>query len=230
MFRLPAAFLIVTAIASAVLAQDASDRYAGLDNDRYFDGALETLATVKADKVFTEGPAVDRAGVCYFTNTAGEAILRWNPADKKLTVFREDSGAANGLAFDRQGRLIACEGNRSRVTRTDMQAGKIEVLADNWMGQSLGKVNDEAIDLKGRIYFTGRFPHPLQEGQAEGVYRIDPDGKVERIIASPDIDMPNGLVTSPDDKTLYLIDADGRKDHARRIRAYDLKPRRHRGQ
>jgi gluconolactonase len=128
-------------------------------------------------------------------------------------VFRENSNAANGLAFDAQGRLIACEGNRAnpRVTRTDMKTGRIEVLAE---GKQFTAPNDVVLDSRGRIYFTD-----LPGGT---VHRIDPDGKLTRILAAPGIQRPNGIMISPDDRTLYVVEANQAKDGARMIRAYDL--------
>ena len=84
--------------------------------------------------------------------------------------------------------------------------------------------SDLEVDGRGRIYFTSRLANTDPgAGNVNAVYRIDPDGSVARILAWPDIDMPNGIATSPDDKVLYLIDADGSAKGARRIRAYDLK-------
>jgi gluconolactonase len=173
---------------------------------------------------FLEGPAVDRQGNCFFSNGPLEQILKWDPAQKKLTVFREKSNGANGLRFDRSGRLLACESG-GRVTRTEMASGKITVLAEQHQGKPLGAPNDLDIDARGRIYFTSRLPNrDPKAGNVNAVYRIDPEGALTRILALPAIDMPNGIVTSPDDKLLYLIDADGQENRARRIRVYDLKP------
>lgn len=206
--------------------------YDGLDTKKYL-GELKTLAKVNDTKIFTEGPCCDRAGNVYFTNTEVSKILKWD--GKELTVFRENSGGANGLLFDRQGRLVACEGNAGRVTRTDMASGKIEVLVDQFGGHPLGAPNDLCFDGEGRIFFTSRLPNmDPAKGNVNSVYRIDPDGKTHRVLHSPEIHMPNGIVTSPDEKTLYLIEAAPTADHNRCILAYDLdahgnpsKPRKH---
>jgi len=182
----------------------------------------QTEIQPETDVAFLEGPACDRAGNVFFTNIPVERIMKWDVATRQMIVFREKSNKANGLAFDREGKLLACEGGVGRITRTDMKSGEIEVLADNYKGMPLGGVNDLALDAKGRIYFTSRFGTDLKAGQVNAVYGLDPDGSLERLVATPDVDMPNGIVTSPDDKTLYLIDADPRADHARKIRAYDL--------
>ena len=197
-----------------------ADQYQGLETAKYL-GELTSLAKVEDSKVFTEGPCCDRAGNVFFTNTAASRTLKWD--GKQLTVFREDKNAANGLLFDKQGRLVACEGDAGRVTRTDMKSGKITVLVDQFGSHPLGLPNDLCFDGKGRIYFTSRLPNtdPTQ-GNVNSVYRIDPDGRVERILHSPEIHMPNGIVTSPDDKTLYLIEAAPDADRNRCILAFDL--------
>ena len=204
----------------ATQAAGIADHYAGLDTSRYL-GELKVLAKVEDQKIFTEGPCCDRAGNVYFTNTEAAKILKWD--SEKLSVFRENSGQANGLLFDRQGRLVACEGGSGRVTRMDMSTGKIEVLAEQFNGFPLGAPNDLCFDAQGRIYFTSRLPNmDATKGNVNSVYRIDADGKLHRVLHSPHIHMPNGIVTSPDDKTLYLIEAAPAADQNRCILAYDL--------
>ena len=173
---------------------------------------------------FTEGPTVDRDGNVYFTEMVSQRIMKLS-AKGVLTTFRENSNGANGLLIDAQGRLVACEGaesqrtgvlvkNKPQVTRTDLQTGKIEVLADNYQGKPFVGPNDVTIDGKGRLYFTD-----LTGG---AVYRIDGPGQLARILAVPEIQRPNGIQISPDDKQLYLIEANGAQGGARLIRAYDL--------
>lgn len=176
----------------------------------------------ETDVAFLEGPACDRDGNVYFTNIPAERIMKWDPKKRELSVFRENSHKTNGLAFDSRGRLLCCESELGRITRTDMPNGDIEVLADSFEGKPLGGVNDIALDANGRIYFTSRFGTDLKPGQVNGVYRIDPDGSVHRLLKTPQVDMPNGIVTAPDDSMLYVIDADPRANHARKIRAYQL--------
>lgn len=173
---------------------------------------------VAASVAFTEGPATDAAGNVYFTEIVNNRILKLSP-DGQLTTFRENSNGANGLVFDSQGRLIACEGSRGktpRVTRTSIATGKIEVLA----ADNLNTPNDVTIDSKDRIYFTD----PAPGIGKDAVYRIDPDGKVTRILSGAEIEQPNGLIISPDDRTFYLVEANGQERGARMIRAYDLQP------
>ena len=181
---------------------------------------------VAATVAFTEGPVADRDGNVYFTELVFQRIMKLTPAGV-LSVFREQSNNANGLLIDPEGRLIACEGASSQrmgvaqtfkpqVTRTDLRSGKVEVLADNYQGKPFVGPNDVTIDSKGRLYFTD-----LTGG---AVYRLDGPGQLARILATPDIQRPNGLQISPDDKTMYLIEANGAQGGARMIRAYDLRP------
>jgi gluconolactonase len=175
---------------------------------------------------FTEGPTVDRDGNVYFTEIINQRIMKLG-ADGMLSIYREKSNVANGLLIDPQGRLIACEGGlferpgvkvkgTPRVTRTDLKTGKVDVLAANYQGKPFDAPNDVTIDGKGRLYFT--------DLAGAAVYRIDPTGTVARILAAPDVQRPNGIQVSPNDLTLYLIEANQAQGGARLIRAYDLQP------
>lgn len=199
--------------------------YDNLASDQYL-GAGKIVATVDTPKFFTEGPAWDGQRYLYFSNVSANQICRYDIAAEKLSVFRENTNAANGLEFDRAGQLLACEGglnDQGRVVRIDPATGDLKVLADAFQGQPLGAPNDLVIDTKGRIYFTSRFAMAdPASGRVNGVYRIDPDGRLNRILGSPEIDMPNGIELSPDEKTLYLVESDGREQKSRCIRAHDL--------
>ena len=188
--------------------------------------AASQHADIAATVAFTEGPVADRDGNVYFTELVFQRIMKLTPMGV-LTVFRERSNNANGLLIDPDGRLIACEGAESRrmgvpqtfkpqITRTDLRSGRIEVLADNYQGKPFVGPNDVTIDSKGRLYFTD-----LTGG---AVYRIDAPGHLARILTTPDIQRPNGIQISPDDRTLYLVEANGSEGGARMIRAYDLRP------
>jgi gluconolactonase len=188
--------------------------------------AASQAAEIATTVAFTEGPVVDRDGNVYFTELVFQRIMKLTPKGV-LTVFRERSNNANGMLIDPEGRLIACEGAESQrmgvlqtfkaqVTRTDLKTGKIEVLADNYEGKPFVGPNDVTIDSKGRLYFTD-----LTGG---AVYRLDGPGKIVRILSTPEIQRPNGIQISPDDSTLYLIEANGAQGGARMIRAYDLRP------
>ncbi len=198
--------------------------------------AAEPEATVATSVAFTEGPAQGPDGMVYFTDVANNRILRFNPQSKKHEVFRADSNRANGLLFDPQGRLIACEGsdgerNKPRVTRTDLKTGAVEEIATQFEGKLFNAPNDVTVDSKGRLYFTDPAPDstsPATKASGTtgkpGVYRIDPDGKITRLLTDPETEWPNGLVISPDDKTFYLIEANKVDGGTRAIRAFDLSP------
>jgi sugar lactone lactonase YvrE/enterochelin esterase-like enzyme len=197
--------------------------YRGLDSEKYL-GEARVIAEVADEEVFTEGPAVDRAGRLFFTNIPVSKILRHDPGSVTLSIVSEKSHKTNGLLFDPQGRLLACEGEAGRVTRTDMKTGEVEVLAGSYNGFPFAAPNDLCLDHSGRIYFTSRpGTKDATKGNVNAVYRIDPDGKVTQLLAWPRIHMPNGIVISPDGKTLYLIEAHPDAEHHRDIRAFDLR-------
>jgi gluconolactonase len=176
-----------------------------------------------------EGPTVDADGNVYFTDNLMQRIMRFSK-DGVFSVFREKSNVANGLVIDPLGRLVAAEGSSSptaersgmktggipRVTRTDLKTGRMEILADKYEGKPLSGPNDVTIDSQGRLYFT--------DSSGAAVYRLDGPGKIARILAAPDVQRPNGIQIAPDDKTLYIVEANGVEGGARNIRAYDLLP------
>jgi gluconolactonase len=172
-----------------------------------------------------EGPAW-KDGSLYFTD--GKHINRLGP-DGKTTVFRHN--ASNGLLFDREGRLVACESGLRRVTRTEKD-GSITVLADRFRGKRFNTPNDLSMDSKGRIYFTdprygsregmeivelrptdNELSEYYDKGEivqrkftpVEGVYRIESPGQVTRILCEG-AERPNGILISPDDSFLYIAD------------------------
>lgn len=203
-------------------ADGVSARYAGLKSQKYL-GKVKVLATVEDEKVFTEGPAWAGDGRLLFTNVPAAKILSYDEKSGSLGVFRSESNLANGLYFDPQGNLLACEGGAGRVTRTQMASGKISVVADGFNGFPFAAPNDICVDGRGRLFFTSRpGVEDPNKGNVNAVYRIDPDGSVDQVLKWPDIHMPNGIVTSPDNKTLYLIEAHPDADHHRDIRAYDI--------
>jgi gluconolactonase len=178
---------------------------------------------------FLEGPAVDAQGNLFMSDIAGNRILKMAP-EGKVSVWRADSGRTNGNAFDARGRLVSCEGGeqgpgRRRIVRTDMKTGEITVLADKYEGKRYNSPNDCCVDAKGRIWFTdpryGADRSDL-EMDIEGVYRIDPDGKVTRVLTQKEVDRPNGITVSPDNKTLYVIDSHPKPGGNRKIWAFTI--------
>jgi gluconolactonase len=143
--------------------------------------------------------------------TSGEGHIYRRSRDGAVSIYRRDSGS-NGLMFDHQGRLVICEAERRRITRIESD-GRLTVLADRYEGKRFNQPNDLAIDSKGRIYFSDprygdRGDMELTDAagrKIEGVYRIDPDGGVTRIITH-EVDRPNGLVVTHGDKYLFVAD------------------------
>src|SRR5262245_26969675 len=147
----------------------------------------------------------------------------------KSTVWRKDAGT-NGLLFDGKGRLVACDSKRRRVTRTEPD-GTLTVLTDRHEGKRYNTPNDLTIDSRGRVYFSdprygSRDDMQIRDADGrtiEGVYRIDPDGKVTRILGR-EVDRPNGVLVSGDERYLYV--ADNNNDTvagARKLWRFDLK-------
>jgi gluconolactonase len=169
-----------------------------------------TVQKLAGDFRFTEGPAVDQAGNMLFTDIPNNRIHRWSLAGK-LSTFRENSGGANGLFFDKTGHVLACEGGGRRLVSIHPK-GKVTVLADSYDHKPFNSLNDLWIHPSGRIYFTdpryGNRDGMEQDG--EHGYSLSPDRKtVTRVIS--DMVRPNGLIGTPDGKTLYVADNGGRK-------------------
>lgn len=191
--------------------------------------AKDAVPTAAATVCFLEGPAVDAQGTVFFSDIAGNRIMKMT-ADGKVSVFRADSGRTNGNAFDAQGRLISCEGNeqgvgRRRIVRTDMKTGKIQILTDRYDGKRYNSPNDVCVDSKGRIWFTDPYygtERGSLEMDVEGVYRIDPEGKVTRVLTQKEVQRPNGIAISPDAKTLYVIDSHPKPGGNRKIWAFAI--------
>ncbi len=219
----------------AVLLSSCGDRTSTEAPTKPAAGEPEVEVSTAASVAFTEGPAQGPDGQIYFTDVTNDRIVRFNPQQRRHEVFREKANRANGLLFDAQGRLIACEGsdatrNLPRVTRTDMKTGKVETIASRFEGKSFNAPNDVTVDTQGRIYFTDPVPDassvtaakpPTSTGVA-GVYRIDLDGKITRILTGPETEWPNGIVISPDDTRLYLVEANKVEGGTRGIVAFDL--------
>ena len=197
---------VVVVLASSSFAADGVDLIApGAKVEKLADGFI-----------FTEGPAANARGDVYFSDINNERIHVWS-TDGKLGTFRENSGKANGLYFDEQGNLIACEGGSRRVTSTSPD-GEVTVIVDSYNGKKLNSPNDLWIDAKGGIYFTdpryGKRDDLEQDG--EHVYYIPPGGgELRRVVDN--MTRPNGIIGTADGKTLYVTDEGGDKVFAYRI-------------
>ena len=188
---------------------------AGARLDRIFDGGC----------MLTEGVAAGHDGMIYFSDItftkfckdpsgkflqAGN-IWKLNPKTGEVSIFRSPSGMSNGLKFDRDGNMIAALGadyGGRMLIKTDMKTGKSYILTGLYKGEPYNALNDVTIDEKGRIYFTdprylGHEPI-FQDGYA--AYRLDPDGTVTRVATN--CGKCNGILISPDQKTMYIISND----------------------
>lgn len=177
------------------------------------------IQKIAGDFRFTEGPVWNRSGYLLFSDIPANTIYKWVPSGT-VTVFRSPSGNSNGLTYDKQRRLIACEHSTRRVTRTEKD-GSITVLAERYDGKRLNSPNDVVVKSDGSIYFTDP-PYGISPDQQElpfcGVYRISPKGELTLLVS--DFSRPNGLAFSPDEKRLYIADSSDRSH----IRVFDVKP------
>lgn len=177
-----------------------------------------------------EGPAADLDGTLYLSDIPGNRILRRDPSGR-LHVFRDDSGRANGNAFDLDGRLVTCEGGehgpggRRRITRTDLRTGEVDVVTDRFDGKRYNSPNDVVVDSLGRIFFTDpRYGADRSDLELddEAVYRVDIDGSVHHLVGQPTIHRPNGLAVTPDARTLYVVDSDNSPGGNRKVWDFTL--------
>lgn len=169
--------------------------------------------TAKISGGLTEGPAVAPDGSIYFTDIPfgpdRGLIVRFDPKSKQCSVFTDDSGKANGLMFDAQGYLLACEGSDHggrRVSRWNVRTRQRTTVADRYRGKRFNAPNDLCLDRQGRIYFAdprylGDEPRELEH---RAIYRIERSGDVVEV--THEVEKPNGVALSPDEKTLYVAD------------------------
>jgi gluconolactonase len=185
--------------------------------------AVERLATGCR---WAEGPVwFGDARVLLWSDIPNNRILKWDEETGAVGVFRRPSHYANGNTRDRQGRLITCEHDSRRVTRTEYD-GTVTVLLDRVDGKRLNSPNDVVVKSDDSIWFTDP-PFGIQ-GDYEGhraaqelparVYRID--GRTGRAaVVADDIQGPNGLAFSPDESLLYIVES---RSAPRKIRVFDV--------
>ncbi len=191
---------------------------------RLLSGTVEQLAT---GCYWAEGPQWFGDGrYLLFSDIPNNRILRWDETTGATSDFRKPSNHANGLARDRQGRLLACEHGTRRVTRTEYD-GSITVLADHYKGKRLNSPNDIVCASDGSIWFTdppfgilGWWEgEPATPELPHGVYRIDPvSGELQCVLE--DLQGSNGLAFSPDEKLMYVVES--RATPHRKIWQYDV--------
>ena len=165
-----------------------------------------------------EGPLWHReGGYLLFSDIFKNRRMRWAPGEA-VTVLHEPTNEANGLTWDLQGRLIACEYGGRRVSRLEPD-GSITVVAGRYQGKRLNHPNDVVVKSDGSIYFTDPgTPDPELDLDFAGVYRVSPDLGTMTLLVR-DFILPNGLAFSPDESILYIDDSE-----RRHIRAFDVRP------
>ena len=178
---------------------------------RQGNAAVERIATGFR---WAEGPAYFRdGGYLLFSDIPNNRIMRWLEEDGHLSVFRTPSNYSNGNTRDREGRLVTCEHDARRVTRTEHD-GNITVLLDRYENKPLNAPNDVVVASDGAVWFTDPGygidgPYEGHKAQAElptNVYRLDPATGAATVVAG-DFVRPNGLCFSPDESLLYIVDS-----------------------
>jgi gluconolactonase len=238
-------FLTGAAVAAALAVKPAAaDELAlgNLPNWRYPDARVEAL-----DKKFTykvgngaiervatgfrwaEGPVYSRdGGFLLWSDIPNNRIMRWCEDDGHVSVYRQPSNYSNGHTRDREGRLISCEHDARRVTRTEHD-GSITVVMDAYNGKKLNAPNDVVVAADGAIWFTD--PGYGIFGNYEGhkaalelpaqVYRFDPKTGAASVVVDS-FDKPNGIAFSPDEKKLYIIDSGITHGGRSNMRVFDV--------
>jgi len=166
---------------------------------------------------FTEGPTADAAGNVFFTDQPNDRILEWS-VDGKLTTFLQPAGRSNGMYFDRDGSLIACADEKNELWSI-AKDGKARVIWKEYEKKKLNGPNDVWVHPSGSLYFTDPFykrpwwTHDAPPQGGQHVYRLSADRKkIKRV--TTDLEQPNGIIGSPDGKTLYVADIKAGKTYA----------------
>jgi len=200
---------------------------------RQGNAAIERVATGFR---WAEGPVYFRdLGCLVWSDIPNNRMMRWLEDDGHVSVFRAPSNYSNGNTRDRQGRLITCEHDMRRVTRTELD-GRVIVLIDRFDGKRLNAPNDVVVASDGAIWFTD--PGYGIDGEYEGhkaefelpanVYRLDLRTGTAQAVAG-DFVRPNGLAFSPDERRLYIVDSGATHGGPAHIRCFDVSGTRLRG-
>jgi gluconolactonase len=173
----------------------------------------EKLQKLAGDFKFTEGPACDAQGNVFFTDQPNDRIMEWS-IEGKLSTYKQPCGRANGLSFDFEGNLWACADEKNELWRID-PAGKVTVVVKDYQGKLLNGPNDVWIRPGGGLYITDPYYKrnywkrgPKELG--EHVYFLSADCK-KLVPVIEDMKQPNGIIGTPDGKTLYVSDIGGGK-------------------
>lgn len=163
---------------------------------------------------FTEGPAVDKDGKVYFTDQNNDQIHVWDE-ENGCSLWLDEANRANGLMFDKNGRLVVCAELNNELAYYDSDKN-YHVIASGYDGKLLNAPNDVWITENNEYYFSDPYwqrsfwPQDRKEEQdVKGVYFVNKNGEIKRVI--DDFRVPNGLIGTPDGKTLYVADMGDRK-------------------
>jgi gluconolactonase len=180
---------------------------------------LEKLA---GDFSFTEGPTADKDGNVFFTDQPNDRIMKWG-VDGKLSTFLQPAGRANGMFFDAKGNLVACADEKTEMWSITPD-GQHTVLAKEYEGKKLNGPNDVWVRSDGSLFFTDPFykrpwwDYNEQPQGTQQVYFLSADRKTFKRVTT-DLEQPNGIIGTPDGKTLYVADIRARKTYR-----YDIQP------
>ena len=178
---------------------------------------------------WAEGPAWFGDGrYLLWSDIPNNRILRWTEETGKVSVYRQPSNYSNGNTRDKQGRLITCEHDSRRVTRTEHD-GTVSVLMDRYQGKRLNAPNDAVVHSNGSIWFTdpgygimsNYEGHVAEFELPANVYRLDPTTGEATVVAT-DLAKPNGLCFTPDESKLYIADTGQPADKPHPINVYDV--------
>lgn len=190
-------------VAAAMMLSMSALTQADQDSEIPGVGPVSKPVKVFTDFKFTEGPAFDLKGNLYFTDIPDNKIYKVN-SKGKLSVFLEPSNHCNGLMLDGGNNLLACEMD-GRLVSINLKNKKVTPLTSEYQGKRYNAPNDLVVDRTGGVYFTDphfRAPEPLPQEKVAVYYR-SADGEVTRL--ADDLKAPNGVILSPDEKTLYVI-------------------------
>lgn len=165
---------------------------------------------------FTEGPTADKKGNVYFTDQPNDKIWKYD-TEGRLSLFMDKTGRSNGMYFDKKGNLISCADERNELWAIN-KSKQSTVLLSDFHGQLFNGPNDVWVHPEGGMYFTDplyKRPWWKREGQRlpkEWVYYL-PKNKTEAVVVDSTITKPNGIIGTPDGKTLYVADIGASKTY-----------------
>lgn len=181
--------------------------------DRIVDPEIKPLKLNRdTNFTFTEGPVYDADGILYFTDGTTGNVFRMTP-DGSFSLVISGAKRPDGMMTDHDGNLVVCDYDGKRLDLYSPEGLLIKTLADSYHGKPLNGPNDVVIDRDGGIYFTDPFfLKPGAPQDAEGVYHIPKNGVLDRICDH--VSVPNGIILTPDEKTLLIVDSQEPEIHA----------------